>query len=314
MRLQHTEHENVNVKEHIGIIYQSLSGFYYVWADGRDFVTRPKGVFRHQNLKPIVGDRVVIEEVLDDPHSDSRLVHLLPRKNSLFRPPVANVDYAILAMSLVEPNFSYSLLDQYLINIEWQEIQPIILLTKYDLLIEQVGLEAANRQVEQIQSIYQAIGYSVWVKQEDSGFVEKFKAELDKGIYVIMGQSGAGKSSFLNLLLPDVNISTAEISHSLNRGRHTTRKVTLYPLQQAFLADTPGFSSMDLPIMKAEELKLTFPEILKLGSDCKYRTCIHDQEPNCKVKQAVEEGKIAKSRYQSYLSFLEKLKQSKEVY
>lgn len=312
--MQHESRESVKVKEHTGIIYQSLSGFYYVWADGREFVTRAKGLFRHQKIKPIVGDRVIIEEDMDDPHSNSRLIHLLPRKNSLLRPPVANVDYAVLVMSLVKPDFNYALLDQYLINIEWQEIKPIILLTKYDLLIDKVGQDQADKLVAEIKSVYQPIGYPVWLKEAKESFVNQVKKDLGKGIYVIMGQSGAGKSSFLNQLLPDVNISTAEISLSLNRGRHTTRKVTLYPIDEALLADTPGFSSIDLPLMKPEDLQVTYPEIRKFGQNCKYRTCLHDQEPACKVKEAVEAGIIKQTRYQTYLSFLEKLRQSKTIY
>lgn len=306
--------EKVNIQEHLGVIYQSLSGFYYVWADGREFVTKAKGVFRHQNLKPIVGDRVVIEENLDDPESESRLIHLLPRTNSLVRPPVANVDYVILVMSFVEPDFSFTLLDQYLVNLEWQEIKVNILLTKFDLLVDKLGQAEADQYVKQIKDIYQNLGYKVWVKTKEEAFVNEFRDSLEKGIYVVMGQSGAGKSSFLNQLLPDVNISTGEISNALNRGRHTTRKVTLYPVQQAFLADTPGFSAMDLPLMGATDLRLTFPEIRKFGQDCRFRSCVHDQEPGCRVKQAVEDKEIEPTRYQSYLTLLKRIRDNQTIY
>ncbi|WP_273478018.1 ribosome small subunit-dependent GTPase A [Ignavigranum ruoffiae] len=306
--------EQVNIQEHMGVIYQSLSGFYYVWADGREFVTKAKGVFRHQNVKPIVGDRVVIEENLDDPESESRLIHILPRTNSLVRPPVANVDYVILVMALVEPDFSFTLLDQYLVNLEWQEIKVNILLTKYDLLVDKLGQEQAQAYVNQIKTIYEALGYKVWIKSKEQSFVEQFKESLQKGIYVVMGQSGAGKSTFLNQLLPDVNISTAEISSALNRGRHTTRKVTLYPVEQAFLADTPGFSAMDLPLMGAADLRLTFPEIRSFGQECRFRSCVHDQEPGCRVKEAVAAEEIAASRYQSYLTLLKRIRDNQVNY
>ena len=308
------EHEKVNIREHVGVIYQSLSGFYYVWADGREFTSRAKGLLRHQRLKPIVGDRVIIEENIDDPDSDSRLTHILPRNNSLVRPPVANVDYAILVMSLLEPDFNYSLLDQYLVNLEWQGIKSILLLTKYDLLMAKHGQEDAEAFVSQIKSIYQKIGYKVWLKLDQATFKVDFVENLEKGIYVVMGQSGAGKSTFLNQLLPDVNISTNEISQSLNRGKHTTRKVTLYPIKQAFLADTPGFSAMDLPLMKAEELQTTYPEINELANKCKFRSCIHDREPHCYVKEAVNLGLISDKRYQSYLMLLKRLKDNQINY
>lgn len=297
------------ITQYEGVIHHSLSGFYQVWTGERSFTTKPKGLFRHTKLKPMVGDRVSIEVDLNNPHSQGRLIAVQERFNALIRPPVANVDYAIVVMSLVEPEFSYGLLDQYLVTLEDQHIQAMILLTKMDKLIAQVGQTMANDVLAKIRTIYEKIGYAVWVKEDSPEFNQEFKDQLQEGIYITMGQSGAGKSTFLNQLLPQAEIETGDISQSLNRGRHTTRQVTLYPIAKGLIADTPGFSSLALPAIAVDELRLLFPEIRKAGQECKFRSCVHDKEPKCYVKALVEQGDISQDRYQSYKLFLDQLRE-----
>lgn len=309
------DHKNeTHMTQFEGVIHHSLSGFYQVWTGDQSFTTKPKGLFRHTNLKPMVGDRVTIEVNLDDVHSQGRMIDVKKRFNALVRPPVVNVDYAIVVMALVEPDFSFSLLDQYLVTLEHQDIHPIILLTKRDKLIEAAGSQVGQDLILNITNIYEPIGYPVWVKEETEAFSQRFIEHLQEGIYITMGQSGAGKSTFLNQLLPEANIQTGDISQSLNRGRHTTRQVTLYPVAKGLIADTPGFSSLEPPQIEPEALRLLFPEIRQAGQECKFRSCVHDKEPKCQVKALVESGEIAQERYQSYKYLLDKIRDSKPLF
>lgn len=303
-----------NVITKNGIIYQSISGFYYVWVGNESYATKPKGVFRHQQIKPLVGDKVEIEIDTDDQRSESRLVTIFPRKNALVRPPVANVEHAFVVMSLVEPEFSSSLLDFFLVSMESQQIESVIILTKYDLLLEQKGEVEAQNIVQAIKNIYQTIGYEVILKESQQQFNETIKEIVDEGIYIVMGQSGVGKSTILNELLPKEDIATAAISDYLNRGRHTTREVTLYHFYQGLLADTPGFSAIDFPEIEKEQLDQFFPELWRESEHCRFRGCMHQNEPNCAVKKAVEENRIAISRYQNYGQILLRIEERKPMY
>lgn len=297
-----------------GRIYQSLSGFYYVWADGRSYSTKPRGVFRHQQLKPMVGDWVHFEIDENDSVSDGRLIKVLERQNQLVRPVISNVDAAFVVMSLVEPDFSYNLLDYFLVTVESYHIQPIIILTKYDLL-KAIDLKVAQEKLERIRSLYEQVGYQVIVKEEVQETSENFANVVEKDkLYIVMGQSGVGKSTMLNFLIPDLKIETAEISTYLNRGRHTTREVTLYPFNGGLLADTPGFSAMDFANLEKENVALMFPEFLKLAPQCRYRGCLHLNEPACQVKTNLELGLIAQSRYDNYQQIVEKVANRKPKY
>ncbi|MBD3949684.1 ribosome small subunit-dependent GTPase A [Tuanshanicoccus lijuaniae] len=297
-----------------GLIYQAISGFYYVWSQGQSFATKPRGNFRHQQIKPLVGDRVEFEVDVTDEQSESRLIKILPRKNALVRPPVANVDYALVVMSLVEPEFSYNLLDYFLVSVASNQIEPYIILTKKDILVETKGQAAADALIDEIKQVYHAAGYPVLVKEEQRQFIDQLAQYIEAGIYIVMGQSGVGKSTLLNQLLPDSEIQTAAISDYLNRGRHTTREVTLYPWNDGLLADTPGFSAIDFPEVEKEQLSEYFPEIWQQSQHCRFRGCLHINEPNCAVKTAVESGEIAATRYQNYCQILEKIEQRKPIY
>lgn len=297
-----------------GLIQHALSGFYYVDVEGETYVTKPRGNFRHQQLKPLVGDRVVIEVDSKDVTSEGRLVEILPRKNTLIRPTIANVDEAFVVFSLIEPDFSYHLLDYFLVNIESYDIHATIVLTKYDRLVELKGETAAETLVAEIKQTYQISQYDVIVKQADDTFKQAFIKAVPEGICLIVGQSGVGKSTLLNQLLPQEEIPTNEISSSLNRGKHTTRDVKLYPVGKGLLADTPGFSSIDFQTLEKEEISDLFPDICLTSSDCRFRGCLHINEPGCAVKESVVHGNISQTRYDSYVSIIDKIESRKPVY
>lgn len=296
-----------NILEEEGLIVRSLSGFYDVLINHQMFVCKPKGVFRHNKVKPLVGDRVRVALDLNDKESEHQIIEVLPRENELVRPPMANVDYGILVMSLIEPDFSYFLLDQYLVTLEYHHIKPIILLTKLDLLIKEKGDKLASQLVSEITNVYEQINYPVYIRHSDFNDPENYISEFQPGIYVVMGQSGVGKSTFLNQILDNVKLETNEISQSLNRGKHTTRQVTLYPYQHLLIADTPGFSSLELPKMDIVDLTRYFPEIYEASQSCKFRSCVHNAEPQCHVKSLVDSNIISSNRYESYLTLLSKL-------
>lgn len=297
-----------------GIVYQAKSGFYYVWSEHQRYATKPKGLFRHTNERPLVGDRVIFEYDPYDEVSESRLIEILPRQNAFIRPSVSNVDHAMIVTSLVQPDFSYNLLDYFLVTAEQYNIKSIVILSKYDLLIDSIGEDEARERVEYIQQLYEPIGYPVKVFDNTHSTASSIGNLIGEGIYVLMGQSGVGKSSLLNQLLPNANIETNEISDSLNRGKHTTREVTLYPYNEGLLADTPGFSSIEFQNLAREDIQHLFPEIARASVDCKFRSCMHLQEPQCSVKEAVEQGEIVQSRYQNYAQIVERIDQQKKVY
>lgn len=299
------------MKQLHGTIIQSLSGFYKILANGQEYVTKPRGNFRHQQMKPLVGDEVVFEYNEQAPETVGRLLEVAPRHNQFIRPAVANVDVAFVVMSLVEPDFSFALLDQYLIAVEERGIEPIILLSKMDLLRAQKGDEA-ERFVQSIRAAYAPTHYQILVidLETASKDISQLVAE---GIHIVMGQSGVGKSTLLNQLIPNVSLATSEISSALNRGKHTTREVTLYQLNEGLIADTPGFSALDVEAAK-ESLATLYPEMRDLSDKCRFRSCLHLEEPDCAVKLALEQQQIAPTRYQSYLQQIQKIEQRKPIY
>ncbi|WP_297076595.1 ribosome small subunit-dependent GTPase A [uncultured Enterococcus sp.] len=287
-----------------GKIRKAVSGFYYVESDGIIYQTRGRGNFRNQNITPLVGDNVVFESTN---LTDGYVLEVLPRKNQLVRPTVANIDQAVVVTSMVEPNFSFNLLDRFLVTLEFNEIEPIIYLTKIDLLSE-VEL------VEEIIKIYEEIGYRVIVATPDDRSIVELQQTFEHKLTVFMGQSGAGKSTLLNQILPSLELPTAAISESLGRGKHTTRHVELLEVADGLVADTPGFSAIDLLTIDTEELPRLFPEFVARMSDCRFRECKHLNEPNCAVKEAVEQDKIAYSRYEDYKQFMSEIENRRPVY
>lgn len=286
-----------------GQIRKAISGFYYVHADGETYQTRGRGNFRNRKITPLVGDQVLFES---ENKTDGYLLEVMPRKNQLVRPPVANVDLGVVVTSLVEPNFSYNLLDRFLVTLEYESIEPVIFLTKTDL--------ASNeQQIDEIKQTYETIGYPVIVPKYPGDTAELIRYFPER-LTVFMGQSGAGKSTLLNQISPDLNLETGEISDSLGRGRHTTRHVELLPLYDGLVANTPGFSSIDFLTIETTELPKQFPEFVSASNHCRFRECMHAKEPGCEVKRQVETGEIAQTRYENYLQFLQEVENRKPIY
>ncbi|MCM3224971.1 ribosome small subunit-dependent GTPase A [Terribacillus saccharophilus] len=291
-----------------GKIMKALSGFYYVLTeDGETYQCRGRGVFRKQKITPLVGDQVEFEA---ETKQEGYVLDVGPRKNELVRPPIANIDQAIIVTSAAQPDFSTALLDRFLVLVESKAIEPVIFITKMDMLsADQLA------RIEVFKKDYQQIGYSVeMLSSKEETNLEQVQLHMKDKISVIAGQSGVGKSSMLNAIDPRLDLETNEISESLGRGRHTTRHVELIPIGGGLVADTPGFSSLEFTELEAEELPSCFPEFREREDDCKFRGCMHHKEPKCAVKDAVESGEIPEYRYTHYLQFLEEIKSRKPRY
>ena len=281
-----------------GRIIKSLAGFYYVESDGVVYQTRARGNFRKKGQTPYVGDFV---DFSAEDHSEGYILAIHDRKNSLVRPPIVNIDQAVVIMSAKEPDFNANLLDRFLVLLEHKAIEPIVYISKMDLL-------TSPDEIAAIQKRYQKIGYQFCTS------LDELLPLLTDKVTVFMGQTGVGKSTLLNKIAPDLKLETGEISDSLGRGRHTTRAVSFYNVNGGKIADTPGFSSLDYEITNAEDLNKAFPELRRLSRLCKFRSCTHTHEPSCAVKDAVESGELWQSRYDNYLQFLSEIENRRETY
>ncbi|PGT86620.1 ribosome small subunit-dependent GTPase A [Bacillus sp. AFS040349] len=291
-----------------GKIVKALSGFYYVQDQERLVQCRGRGVFRKNKITPLVGDEVEYQAEND---LEGYILEVFERKNELVRPPICNVDQAILVFSAVEPDFSPTLLDRFLVLIEANEIIPIIVISKTDL----ISSEKIRGEVQSYAKDYENAGYTVLLTSTVESTVENdLLPYLNDHISVFAGQSGVGKSSLLNVLRPDLELKTDDISSHLGRGKHTTRHVELISVGTGFVADTPGFSSLDFTGIEVEDLSYCFPEMRERSSSCKFRGCTHVKEPKCAVKEAVEKGEIPQYRYEHYLTFVEEIKDRKPRY
>lgn len=284
-----------------GTIIKSLSGFYYIEHQGQVYQTRGRGNFRKRKITPLVGDYCEFESTS---LTDGYLLKVLPRKNELIRPPVANVDIGVIVISAVEPNFSSNLLDRFLVILESKQIQPIIYISKTDLVSNQAELVM-------IQKVYQTIGYQVCL---DYSEFEAIRSVFVDKTTVFIGQTGAGKSTLINRIDNALNLATGAISKHLGRGKHTTRHVELHEVFGGLIADTPGFSSIDLREIEVNQLSSYFIEISEFGHSCRFRACTHTHEPDCAVKKAVEHREIATFRYENYLQLLNEIEQRKPIY
>jgi len=290
-----------------GQIRKALSGYYYVEQDGELIQCRGRGVFRNRGESPLVGD---IVDFTKEGESDGYVMKIHPRKNELVRPPIANIDQAILVFSVKEPSFNTILLDRFLVVLESFHIEPIICLTKMDLLTDE-ELVAIQPYIKD----YENIGYEVITTyKDDASLLERIQPMLEGKMTVLAGQSGVGKSTLLNTLIPALNLKTGIISQSLGRGKHTTRHVELIEVCGGLLADTPGFSSFDFDTIEKEELTTCFPEFSRISEGCKFRGCLHIREPKCAVKSALETGEIKDYRYEHYEQFLQEIIDRKPRY
>lgn len=272
-----------------GIIIKNQSNDYTVKTKKGLYVCKPRGKFRNDKITPLVGDKVVIDNI------NNYLLEIKPRKNSLIRPLIANIDIALIAVSVKEPNFDSNLLDKLLTIISYNNIEPVICLTKLDLLNE-----IELKKMIKIAKYYENIGYTV-VKNTD---IKRIKEIISGKKVVLSGQSGAGKSSLLNKLDKNLYLETNEISKALGRGKHTTRCTTLYEVDDALIADTPGFSSVDFRGMTKLDIRDNMKEMFNNLEHCKYRDCMHIKEDDCYVKELVNNGEILPSRYNNYKSFI----------
>ena len=284
-----------------GQIYKIHSDFYYVAAGSETFECKIREVLKKQKEKILVGDFVEFQK---GNHDDGYLLRILERKNVLRRPPIANIDQALLVFSRKEPDFSTVLLDKFLLLIEHYHIKPIIVISKMDI-------EGDDSIYQYIQE-YRNAGYTVieTSSRQNKG-INEIKEIFKDQVTVITGQSGVGKSTLLNALDISLNLETNQISKALGRGKHTTRHVELMNLYDGYVADTPGFSSLELE-MEPTEAARAYHDFDEYATACKFRGCLHDSEPHCAVKEAVDEGKISKERYEHYLTMLKELKEKKE--
>ena len=288
-----------------GKIIKGIAGFYYIYAeDGNVYECKAKGIFRKDNFKPLVGDNVEIT-VLNEEEKEGSVTSILPRRNSLIRPAVANVDQALLIFAMENPKPNFLLLDRFLIMMKQQEIPAVICFNKKDV--------GEKEEMEKLYEIYTGCGYRVVLSSTYEGEGMDEIHEILKGkTTVVAGPSGVGKSSITNCMQGEVQMETGEISKKLKRGKHTTRHSQVIPVEKnTFLVDTPGFSSLYLTDMKEEELRDYFPEFVMYEPQCRFQGCMHIHEPGCAVKKALSEGKISQQRYDNYLALYEELKEKR---
>ena len=288
-----------------GKIVKGIAGFYYIYAeDGNIYECKAKGIFRKDNFKPLVGDNVEIT-VLNEEEKEGSVTSILPRRNSLIRPAVANVDQAFLIFAMENPKPNFLLLDRFLIMMKQQEIPAVICFNKKDV--------GEKEEMEKLYEIYTGCGYRVVLSSTYEGEGMDEIHEILKGkTTVVAGPSGVGKSSITNCMQGEVQMETGEISKKLKRGKHTTRHSQVIPVEKnTFLVDTPGFSSLYLTDMKEEELRDYFPEFVMYEPQCRFQGCMHIHEPGCAVKKALSEGKISQQRYDNYLALYEELKEKR---
>ena len=271
-----------------GQIIKISSNRHIVKCNNKTYNTIPRGKFRKEKIIPKVGDYVRF--------NDKTLVieEILPRKNTFNRPMVSNIDRAFIITSLVNPDFSLGLLDKFITHMELNNVDVVICLTKIDLVDKET-----YEKIKEIMVYYTNIGYRVLTNND----IDKIKELIKDNTVVFIGQTGAGKSTLLNKLNPNWNLKIGEVSLALGRGRHTTRNVELYDFLDGKVLDTPGFSALDLSIYKKEDIKYAFREFSKYT--CPFRDCSHTKEAECSIKKSVDDGKILKSRYDSYLKFFE---------
>lgn len=290
-----------------GQIRQSLSGYYDIFSEGKTYRTRARGNFRKKGQTPLVGDYV---EFKADNENQGYVLKILERKNQLVRPPVANVDCAIVVTACIEPDFSSNLLDRQLVMLSENEIVPILYFSKADLMDE-----TTKERMLPVFDYYSKY-YRTVVSEKNMADEELVSALFEEAgnVFVVMGQTGAGKSTLLNRLDPKLKLETGEISKALSRGRHTTRKVSLMDVKGHLIADTPGFSSFELREIEKERLSSLFEDFNEYSPQCRFRGCLHLNEPDCAVKAAVLEGKILESRYENYKLFQKMIQEQKPRY
>ena len=279
-----------------GKIIRGIAGFYYVNIEQKGIIEcKAKGIFRNRKEKPLVGDDVEIE-ILDEEKKAGNIITILPRKNRLIRPAVANVDQAL---SYPKPNLN--LLDRFWLSMEQQEIPTIICFNKSD--------DCPPKEAAALAANYEKSGITVFITSTKTGDgIADFRKALSGKTTVFAGPSGVGKSSVMNTLFPEAKMETGEISEKIKRGKHTTRHSELFYLgEDTYVMDTPGFTSLELQKIEKEEIKDYYPEFMEYRDQCRFLGCVHIHEPDCCVKEALEQGMISKARYENYKQFYEEI-------
>ena len=285
-----------------GRIIKLIGGLYTVQDKEKNkYNVKPLGIFRYRNISPKVGDIV-------DFNTDN-ITNVYQRKNELYRPMIANVDQVLIINSAKKPNFSFLLLDKFLAMITAFNIQPVIIVSKIDLMSKEELIEFKNR-LSYYNQYFPIIYYSSKTKE---GINEILKLVSNK-VNVLAGQTGAGKSSLLNSINPDLNLETNEISKALGRGKHTTRHVEIFEFGKGYIADTPGFSKLEFQDFEADQLRYYYPDFFEKSSKCKFNGCTHTHEPGCEIKRLVNENKIPRIRYDNYLQIYQEISNIKRVY
>ncbi len=285
-----------------GKIVKGIAGFYYIHVVGSGvYECKAKGIFRKEKIKPLVGDNVIIE-VLDESEKTGNIVRVLPRRNELVRPAVANIDQALVVFSVIKPSPHLRLLDRFLVMMESRQIPVILCFNKEDI--------AEDFQIKELEKIYSGCGYPcIFTSALKQTNVDRVKKLLKGKTTAIAGPSGVGKSSIINVISPGAEMETGDISKKIERGKHTTRHSELFLVDSdSYIMDTPGFSSLYVDDFEKEELKYYFPEFRNYEGACRFDGCSHTHEPDCAVKQGVADGKIANVRYDSYKEIYEELK------
>ena len=297
-----------------GRILKGIAGFYYVETkDLKVYECKAKGIFRRSGIKPIVGDNVEIE-IIDEDNRQGNLTDILPRKNCLYRPPVANVDQAVILFAIVKPDPNYNLLDRFLITMRQQDLPVIICFNKQDI--------ATEEEQKELHDAYEKCGYKVlFVSVKEDRGLDELKKLLKGKTSTLAGPSGVGKSSLLNRLVPDADMQIGELSRKIDRGKNTTRHSELFFVkdlseygQDTFIIDTPGFTSLEIRDVSADELMGYYPEFEEHEPFCRFGGCSHIAEPDCGVKAALEAGELSKVRYDNYRIIYKDLKNSRPDY
>lgn len=280
-----------------GRIIKLVAGIYTVQDDEKKIYNlKPLGVFRHRNISPKVGDIVDFDEdFIQEVHE---------RKNELYRPMISNVDQVLLVNSAKKPNFSFLLMDKFLAMIEAYSIEPVIIVTKIDLM-DSKELIDLKEKLSYYETYFRVIYYSSKTKE---GIPEILEVTTGK-VNVLAGQTGAGKSTLLNSINPELDLETNEISKALGRGKHTTRHVEIFEFGHGYIADTPGFSKLEFEDFRSDQLKYYYPDFFEFSTRCKFHECNHIHEPKCEIKRLVEVGEILQSRYDNYVTIFNEIKQ-----
>ena len=285
-----------------GIILKGIGGFYYVEAADEVYECKARGVFRKSGIKPLAGDRV---EISVNDKAENTIDVIKERSSLMLRPPVANIDRLVIVASAKEPSPVMLIIDRLTAIAVSRGIEPVIVFTKSDLA-----------PVDEYVKIYRNAGIrTIAVSSVNGEGIEEVKSELKNHISAFCGNSGVGKSTLLNAINPSLGLKTAEISDKLGRGRHTTRQSELFKVEGGYVADTPGFSSLELEeteIILKDDLPYAFPEFEQYLGQCKFTTCLHVKDKGCRVIEAVESGEIPKSRHESYCAMMEQAKEIKE--